>query len=105
VGKSKITLFADVDNFTNLLNKNWGQIREFNFPYNIAAVRVSCLTAPVATGTNPTAAQTATTSSQACAQYRYTPANTANGVFTAPTDSIYARQSLYSIRIGVRFGF
>jgi len=105
VGKSKITLFADVDNFTNLLNKNWGQIREFNFPYNIAAVRVSCLTAPVATGTTPTAAQTATTSSQACAQYRYTPANTANGVFTAPTDSIYARQSLYSIRIGVRFGF
>ncbi len=43
VGKSRITLFADVDNFTNLLNKKWGQIIEYAFPYNIAPVRVSCL--------------------------------------------------------------
>jgi Carboxypeptidase regulatory-like domain/TonB dependent receptor len=102
--KSKFTVFADVDNFTNLLNKKWGQIREYIFPYQTATVRVSCLTAPVATGTSATA-QTATTSTQACAQYRYTPANTANGNFAPPSDTIYARQSLYTIRVGVRFSF
>ncbi len=109
IGKSKFTLFADIDNFTNLINKKWGQIREYNFPYNVAAVRVACLTTAVATGTAPTTAQTTANSGQACAQYRYTPANTTtvNGVaqFTAPTDTIYPRQSLYSIRVGVRFGF
>ncbi len=113
IGKSKVTVFADIDNFTNLLNKKWGQIREFAFPYNIAAVRVACLTAPVPTGAAPGAANpaggtfapAATTSSQACAQYRYTPAATVNGVFAVPTDTIYPRQSLYSIRVGVRFSF
>ena len=46
--RSRFTLFADVENFTNLLNKKWGQIREYAFPYAIAPVQVSCLTAPVA---------------------------------------------------------
>ena len=106
VGKSRITLFADVDNFTNLLNKKWGQIREYAFPYNIAPVRVACLTAATPTGT---AGVAATNSGQACAQYRYSAANTVtvNGVtsFTPPTDTIYARQSLYAIRVGVKFSF
>jgi hypothetical protein len=105
VGKSKITLFADIDNFTNFLNKKWGQIREYAFPYNIAAVRVACLNTAVATGTAPTTAQTTANSSAACAQYRYTPATAVNGVFVNPTDTIYSRQSLYSIRVGVRFSF
>jgi hypothetical protein len=98
VGKSRIQLFADIENVTNLLNKNWGQIREYQFPYTIPAVRVQCLQAPVATGTAPGAALTAN-SSQACAQYRYSaPAST-------PSDTIYARQSLYSVRVGARFSF
>ncbi len=103
--KSKITVFADVDNFTNLLNKKWGQIREYVFPYQAASVRVSCLTTPIATGIAPVGAQTATTSTQACAQYRYTPVSSVNGVFVPPSDTIYAPQSLYSIRVGVRFSF
>ncbi|MBC3941830.1 TonB-dependent receptor [Sphingomonas albertensis] len=98
VGKSRIQLFADIENVTNLLNKNWGQIREYQFPYTIPAVRVQCLQAPVATGTAPGAALTGN-SSQACAQYRYSaPAST-------PSDTIYARQSLYSVRVGARFSF
>jgi Carboxypeptidase regulatory-like domain len=105
VGKSKITVFADIDNFTNFLNKKWGQIREYVFPYNIAAVRVACLNTPVATGTAPTTAQTTASSSAPCAQYRYTPATAVNGVFVNPTDTIYSRQSLYSIRVGVRVSF
>ncbi|MBA3896990.1 MAG: carboxypeptidase regulatory-like domain-containing protein [Sphingomonadaceae bacterium] len=105
VGHSRITLFADIDNFTNLINHNWGQIQEFAFPYNVSPVRVSCLTTAVPTGTAPAAGQTATTSTQTCAQYRYTPATTVNGVFVTPTDTIYSRQSLYAVRIGVRFSF
>jgi hypothetical protein len=98
VGDSRVELFLDIENVTNLLNKNWGQIREYQFPYTIPAVRVQCLQAPVATGTAPGAAAT-TTSSQACAQYRYSaPAAT-------PADTIYSRQSLYSIRVGARFTF
>ncbi|MFZ2997710.1 TonB-dependent receptor [Sphingobium sp.] len=99
LGGSRVTLFADIENFTNFLNKNWGQIREYAFPYNVIAVRAQCLTTPVATGANPTAAQQTANTSQACAQYRYTsPTN-------APTDTIYSRQSLYTIRVGARFTF
>jgi hypothetical protein len=96
---SKLQIFADVENVANVLNKNWGQIREYNFPYTIAAVRVQCLTAATPTGTAPGTGVTATTSSQACAQYRYLAPN------TPPTDTIYPRQSTYAIRVGARFSF
>jgi len=101
--KSRISVFADVDNFTNLINHNWGQIREYAFPYNVAPVRVACLTAPAATGAAGTAAAN---TSQTCAQYRYSPNLTdANKNFVNVTDTIYSRQSLYAIRVGVRFSF
>ena len=101
MGGSRVTLFADVENFTNLINKNWGQIREYAFPYTIAAVRVQCLQTPVATGTTPTAAQAAATTAQQCTQYRYTSPNTQ----PAAQNIISSRQSLYSIRVGARFTF
>lgn len=104
IGESRVTLFADVENFTNLVNKKWGQLREYVFPYNVPVVKVQCLTAPVATGTTPTAAQVAANTSQPCAQYRYSPTQNA-ATFTAPTDQIYSNQSLYAIRIGARFSF
>lgn len=94
-GGSRVTLFADVENFTNLLNKNWGQIREYAFPYNVAPIRVSCLTAATPTGTAGTAA---TSTAQTCAQYRYSS-------FSNPKDTVYTRQSLYAIRVGARFSF
>ncbi len=103
VGTSRIQAFADIENFTNFLNRKWGQISEYVFPFNVAPVRVTCLTAAAATGAAGT--QTANTG-QACAQYRYTPAQTdANGNFVAPTQTVYGRQSLYTIRLGVRFSF
>jgi hypothetical protein len=98
VGASRIQLFADIENVTNLINKNWGQIREYVFPYTIPAVRVQCLASP--TPTNVSAAGVlVNNSAQPCAQYRYLAPN------TAPTDTIYARQSLYSIRVGARVTF
>jgi hypothetical protein len=94
--KSRIQIFGDIENFTNFLNKKWGQIREYQFSYTAVAARVSCLTAATPTGTaGPVAANTG----QACAQYRYSlPSAT-------PSDTIYAPQSLYTIRVGARFSF
>lgn len=107
--RSRFTVFADVENFTNLLNKKWGQIREFAFPYTVSPVTVQCLTTQVATGVTPTTPQIAANTTQACAQYRYASNQNAvvNGVtqFTAPTDTIFTRQSLYAIRVGIRFSF
>jgi hypothetical protein len=96
IGGSRIQLFADVENFTNFLNKNWGQIREYQFPYTAVAARVQCLTAATPTGT---AGTVATTTSQGCAQYRYSLPN------ATPSDTIYSPQSLYTIRVGARFSF
>ncbi|WP_298671894.1 carboxypeptidase regulatory-like domain-containing protein [uncultured Sphingomonas sp.] len=98
VGKSRIEVFADIENVTNLINKNWGQIREYTFPYVVPAVRAQCLTAPVPTGT-PATGFVAATSTDKCVQYRYLSPN------AAPTDTIYPRQSLFSVRIGARFSF
>ena len=60
------------------------------------AARVTCLVAATPTGTTGTAP---TSTAQPCAQYRYSLPN------ATPTDTIYAPQSLYTIRIGARFSF
>jgi hypothetical protein len=94
---SRVSLFADIENIGNLINKNWGQITEYSFPYNVAVVRAQCLVAPVATGTSP-GVSLAANAGQACAQYRYS----TNGV---QTPTLYSRQSLYAVRVGARFSF
>jgi hypothetical protein len=105
LGKSRITLFGDIENVTNLINKKWGQIREYAFPYTISPVQVTCLSRAVATGTATTGA-TSANAGAVCAQYRYIPNSTdPSGAFADPTDTIYARQSLYAVRVGVRVSF
>ncbi|MFT3978016.1 MAG: TonB-dependent receptor, partial [Sphingomonas bacterium] len=103
---SKVTVFADIENFTNFLNKKWGQLREYVFPYNAAVTQVQCLT--TAGNVTPTSGAptgtVATNTSQACAQYRYSPLG-GNNDFVKPTDQVYVNQSLYTIRIGARFTF
>ncbi|SEM79245.1 TonB-dependent Receptor Plug Domain [Sphingomonas gellani] len=101
---SRLQVFADIENFTNFINKKWGQLREYTFPYNAAVTQVQCLTTPVATGATPTAAQTTANVGQACNQYRYSPLGGTTS-FTTPTDQVYVNQSLYSIRIGARLTF
>ncbi|MFS0772060.1 carboxypeptidase regulatory-like domain-containing protein [Sphingomonas sp. 1P08PE] len=101
---SKVQIFADIENFTNFLNKKWGQLREYTFPYNAAVTQVQCLTTAVGTGATPTAAQTTANAGQACVQYRYSPLGGATS-FQTPADQVYVNQSLYSIRIGARFTF
>jgi hypothetical protein len=99
LGKSRISVFADIENLPNLLNKNWGGFRQAVFPYVEDTVRVQCLSAQVATGTAPTAGQINTAPNQPCVQYRY------SGYIEPNAKSLEVRRSLYLIRIGARFTF
>jgi negative regulator of sigma E activity len=69
-----------------------------SFPQTAAIVNVQCLSAPVATGVTPGAGVVNTAPTQTCAQYRYSNV-------TSPNEAIVTRQSLYQIRVGVRFEF
>ena len=54
VGTSRVSLFADINNLPNLINKNWGGLRQLGFPPAAALVNVQCVTsagAVVPTGT------------------------------------------------------
>lgn len=88
VGRSKISLWADVENFTNLLNHKWGQQLRANFPYIKTVANVAC----EAVGTNP------------CGRY----------VYSSPTSDVARADSLvngslgaslYAIRFGARISF
>lgn len=96
--KTKLELFADVENVLNLIDSDWGALRQVAFPYAASLISVQCLNTTVATGTAPTAAQINTSSSQTCAQYRYS-------AVTAPNVDRVSRQSLYGIRVGARLSF
>ena len=72
--------------------------RQVPFPYTAAIANVQCLSTPTATGTAPGAGVVNTSSTQTCAQYRYS-----NVV--SPNEALVGRQSLYQIRLGVRFEF
>jgi Carboxypeptidase regulatory-like domain len=87
VGKSRIAVFADIENLPNLINHHWGeQLRNF-FPYTDVVTKVSC----VASGAN------------ACAQYKYSAPS--SDAFLADQLITVNGSSLYSIRIGARFSF
>ena len=96
IGDSRVTVFADINNLPNLLNHNWGGLRQFGFPYAASLVTVQCLT----TGGNAIGGGTvATSTAQPCAQYRYS-------TFVAPNTAVVnVTQSLYQIRVGARFRF
>ncbi len=96
--RARFQLFADMENVLNMIDSDWGALRQVSFPQTAAIVNIQCLNAPVATGTAPGAGVVNTASSQTCAQYRYS-----NVI--SPNESLIGRQSLYQIRVGVRFEF
>lgn len=98
VTPAKIKVFGDIENVLNLIDSDWGSLRQVSFPYTAAIVDVQCLSAPVATGTAPGAGVVNTASTQTCAQYRYS-----NVV--SPNESLVTRSSLYQIRVGVKVEF
>ncbi len=95
VGGAKIELFADIENVLNLIDKDWGSLRQVQFAYNAAVVRVACLAVATPTGT---AGVANTTSTQTCTQYRYSNV-------LAPNEVLQTRQSLYGIRVGAKLKF
>ena len=90
IGKSRITVFADIQNLPNLLNSDWGGFRQAVFPYLEDVVSVQCLNAAGVPNTAP---------SQPCARYQYSAPVAVN------TSIAEVKPSLYFIRIGARFTF
>jgi hypothetical protein len=86
----KMELLADVENVLNLIDSDWGTVRQVGFPYTATLVNVACLQAP---GGAP-----ATTPSQPCAQYSYSS-------FRAPNEATQINGSLWGVRFGVRVRF
>ncbi len=87
VGKSRISVFADIENLPNLLNHKWGeQLRNF-FPYTDVVTKVACKAA----------------NGNACGQYVYSAPNSDS--FLADQLITVNGSSLYSIRLGARFSF
>jgi hypothetical protein len=95
VGHSRIAVFADVENFLNLLNSKWGVQEQVPFSYTVPLVKVQCVTAGGA----------ASTAGTPCAQYKFS-ANSATGI-SKPNQSLISpiQNSLYLIRVGVRLKF
>ena len=111
VGRSRLSVFADIQNLPNLLNKDWGGLTQVGFPQTAAVTSVQCLSAPVNNGVNvlpigtldaqnpnklPAVLNTAP--NQPCAQYRYSAVRPA-------VENLTSSLSLYLIRIGARFKF
>jgi len=88
---SKISVWADVENFTNLISHGWGQQLRANFPYNKPVGRVTC---EATTPGNP----------NTCARYVYSQATSD----TVRADSLVNGSlgaSLYAVRVGARLSF
>ena len=79
---SKLSIFADVENLLNMINRDWGSLRQVGFPQNAPLVRVACNTT---VGNN-------------CTQYRYSNV-------LLPNEALITIPSLYQIRVGARIKF
>jgi hypothetical protein len=84
IGHSRITVFGDMDNFLNLISDKFA-FRQFSD--TVTVVDVQCLSA---------AGAVVTGLSQACASYRYSN-------FRNPNSTAQTRQSLWTVRLGIRF--
>jgi len=82
LGGTKIKVFGDVENVLNLIDRDWGALRQVSFPYLAQVVNVAC----------------AATSGSNCTKYRYS--NFAN-----PAVNNQGKVSLYAVRVGVRVSF
>jgi hypothetical protein len=87
----KFEVFADFENVLNLINRNWGSLREVPFPFRTSAVNVACVT-------TPGGSVRVTSAAQPCAQYVYS-------AVAAPEEQLVTQASLWQLRLGIRIGF
>ncbi len=87
----KVEVFADFENVLNLINKDWGSLRQVGFPFLSSAVEVACLAAP---GDE----DAITSASQPCNQYVYSNVN-------EPNEDLQTGPSLWQVRLGIRLAF
>lgn len=83
VGKSRVKLFADMENVLNFIDKDLGSLRQVTFPGLASLVNVSCATALV---------------NNSCSRYLYSN-------FQNPQIINQTRISLWSLRVGAKFEF
>jgi hypothetical protein len=76
----------------NLINRDWGALRQVVFPYRASIVNVACQTVAGSTAT------TVTSTTQRCDRYLYSN-------FQNPNLVLQTNPSLWQIRIGARLGF
>ncbi len=89
VGRSRLTVFADMENFLNLISDKFA-FRELNSnSQSVQVVDVTCLSS---TGTVVNSLATP------CASYRYSN-------FRGPVLTTFQRQSLWTVRLGARLEF
>lgn len=93
---AKFEAFADFENILNMINKDWGSLRQVAFPYYGQLVNVACSATAGSGVANTTAAQP-------CAQYIYS-ARSGNTP-TAPAQTLFVQQSLWQVRVGARIRF
>ena len=99
VGASRLSVFADINNLPNLINKDWGGLRQLGFPPAAALVNVQCVTAAGAVVPTGTPVGSPANPANGCVKYQYSG-------FRSPNDSsLNVTQSLYAVRLGVRFTF
>jgi hypothetical protein len=80
----KLELLADFENVLNLLDSDWGTIKQVAFPYYGTLANVTC-------------------SNTACSTYTY--ANRAGTTFAPPAEAVNLNGSLWGIRLGARVRF
>ncbi len=80
----KIELLADVENVLNLIDSDWGTIRQVGFPYTAPVANVTC-------------------SNAACDQFVFS--NVSGTTFRAPVEATNINGSLWGVRFGVRVAF
>lgn len=79
---AKLSAFADIENLLNMIDSDWGSLRQVGFPQTAPLVTVAC----------------GATSGNNCTRYTYSNV-------TLPNEALVTIPSLYQIRVGVRVKF
>jgi hypothetical protein len=79
---AKLSAFADIENLLNMIDSDWGSLRQVAFPQTAPLVTASC----------------AQTQGNNCLRYNYSSV-------TLPNEALVTIPSLYQIRVGVRVKF